>query len=69
MDDVEAEERRKAKLQAENTALMQERRELERLRDELRVEVAAAADAAGYDLVDDEEPGEVADASAPQTAA
>ncbi len=56
LDDVAAEERRKAQLLAENAALMQERRELERLRDELRQTVAAEADAAGFDLVDDDKP-------------
>jgi hypothetical protein len=64
MDDVEAEERRKAQVQAENITLMQERRELERLRDELRAAVAAEADVAGFDLVDDDEPEGVSGAVA-----
>jgi hypothetical protein len=67
MDDVAREQRTKAALQAENITLMQERRELERMRNELRAEVAAEADVAGYDLVDDDE--EATDAVAPQTAA
>ena len=67
LDDVATEERRKAALKAENIALMQERQELERSRDELRAAIEAEADAAGYVLLDDE-PGEVADALPPAAA-
>jgi hypothetical protein len=56
MDDVAAEERRKAALQAENLALMQERRELETQRDELRH--AIEAEAAANDMVYDDEGGD-----------
>lgn len=55
-------ERTKAALQAENIALMQERRELERLVHEMRAEI----DAAGYDVLDDDEGG--TDALAPAAA-
>jgi hypothetical protein len=61
MDDVEREERTKAALQAENIALMQERKELERVRDELRAQVEAEAAEHGFDVVDDDEPREVTD--------
>ena len=67
LDDVATEERRKDALKAENIALMQERQELERSRDELRAAIEAEADAAGSVLLDDE-PGEVADALPPAAA-
>jgi hypothetical protein len=56
MDDVAAEQRTKAALQAENLGLMQERRALEAERDELRNAIAQEAEAAGFEHVDDELP-------------
>ena len=67
MDDCDREQARKDSLRAEVDALGRERRELERLRDELRTTVMAEADAAGYDLVDDDVEGGD-DASAPEAA-
>jgi hypothetical protein len=49
MDDVAAEQRTKAALQAENITLMQQRRELEHA-------IAQEAEAAGFEHVDDELP-------------
>jgi hypothetical protein len=53
LDDVAAEERTKAALQAENIALMQERRELETLRDELRAAIKAEAAEHNLEWVDE----------------
>ena len=64
LDDCEAEERRKAALRAEVDALGRERRELERLVHGMRAEI----DAAGYDVLDDDEPEGGTGAPAPAAA-
>ncbi len=52
-------------MQSENTLLMQERRELERLVGEMRAEI----DAAGSPVIDDDEPGGDGDAVGSETSA